>query len=228
MEFGEIIARIAVWVLPVLLAITLHEAAHGYVALLNGDDTAKRAGRVSANPLVHIDPFGTVLLPLILIVLTGFAFGYAKPVPVDFGRLRHPRRDMILVALAGPGANLVMAIIAAVLLPVAGGIGGGFGNWLLNMLHVMVFFNCLIAIFNMLPIPPLDGGRVMVGLLPYALAWRYAQLERFGLFIVVGGLFLLPMLTRQLGLDFDPGRTLLLVPSQWLYDGLLATIRMGL
>lgn len=224
---GETIAQIAVWALPVLLAVTLHEAAHGYVAWIRGDDTAKKAGRLSLNPMVHIDPFGTIVLPLLLIVLTGFAFGYAKPVPVDVRRLYNPRRDMILVALAGPGTNLALAFLGAALLPFAVAIGGGFGNWAVQMLHVMVFFNCLIAIFNMLPIPPLDGGRVAVGLLPYDLARHYAKLERYGFFIVIGGLFLLPMLSRELGLGFDPARSLLLVPSQWLYDGILSVLRLG-
>ncbi len=227
-DMGTTIALIAAWALPVLFAVTFHEAAHGYVASFLGDDTARQSGRLTLNPIAHIDPFGTVILPLLLLVFVGFAFGYAKPVPVNAARLRHPRRDMIWVALAGPGANILLALAGALLLPVAASVGAPFGPWATQMLHVMVFFNCLIAIFNMLPIPPLDGGRVVAGLLPLSLARPYAQLERYGFLIVVGGLFLLPMLFRAAGIAFDPGRILILLPSQWLYDVFLSMIRLGM
>jgi len=224
---GESIAMIAVWALPVLFAVTFHEAAHGYVAHRLGDDTAKQAGRLTLNPFAHVDPFGTVLLPLVLLLFTNFAFGYAKPVPVEANRLHHPRRDMIWVALAGPATNLLLAVLAAILLPLAATLDGGFGAWSYQMLRVMVIFNCIIAVFNMLPIPPLDGGRVMAGLLPHQAARRYAQLEPYGLFIVVGVLFLLPMLLRPLGIGFNPAYPLIILPSQWLVDGIFAILGLG-
>jgi len=224
---GESIAMIAVWALPVLIAVTFHEAAHGYVANRLGDDSAKRAGRLTLNPLPHIDPVGTVLVPLLLLLFTNFAFGWAKPVPVDASRLRNPRRHMIWVALAGPGINLAIAVVAAMLLPVAMALGGGFGGWAENMLRVMVIFNCIIAVFNMLPVPPLDGGRVAVSLLPEGLAQRFARVEAYGFFLIIGVLFLLPMLSRQLGLSFNPFYALVIVPSQWLIDGIQAMLGMG-
>lgn len=223
-DIGSIITAIAIWALPVLFAVTFHEAAHGYVAARLGDDTARRRGRLTLNPLAHIDPFGTIVLPLFLLVFTSFAFGYAKPVPVNASRLHHPKRDMIWVALAGPGANLAIAILAALLLPVMTKFGGGVADWAVQTLSVMVFFNCLIAVFNMLPIPPLDGGKVMTGLLPLPLAIRYARLEQWGMLIVIGGLFLLPMLTRELGLGFNPGAWLVLYPADWLYRGILGML----
>jgi len=224
---GDTIAMIALWALPVLIAVTLHEAAHGYLANRLGDDSAKRAGRLTLNPFAHIDPFGTVFLPLVLLLFTNFAFGYAKPVPVDASRLRRPKRDMIWIALAGPGMNLAIALLAAILLPITLALEGGFGAWAERMLHIMIFFNCLIAIFNMLPVPPLDGGRVAVGLLPDGLAHRYARVEAYGLFLVVGILFLLPMLTQTLGIAFNPAYPLVLLPSQGLYEGILAVLGLG-
>ncbi|MCG8694821.1 MAG: site-2 protease family protein, partial [Minwuiales bacterium] len=153
----------SIWVLPVLIAITFHEAAHGYVAWKLGDDTAKRQGRVTFNPLAHVDPFGTVLLPGLLIA-TGapFLFGYAKPVPVNFGQLRQPRRDMVWVALAGPGVNVLLAVASAFLLHLVAALPTGADLWAARMLSNSVALNLLLAVFNMLPLPPLDGGRVAV------------------------------------------------------------------
>lgn len=215
---GAVMAALAVWVLPVLLAVTLHEAAHGFVAHRLGDDTAKRAGRLTLNPFAHIDPFGTVLLPALLIFTTGIAFGYARPVPVDARNFADPERDMIWVALAGPGANIGLAFLGAMLLPFAGALPQAISGWAQETLHVMVFFNCVIAIFNMLPIPPLDGGRVAVGLLPGALARRFARLERYGMMLIVGLLFLLPLAGSALGIGISPATVLVFRPGQALYD----------
>jgi Zn-dependent protease len=194
-SIDQILFQVSIWLLPALLAITLHEAAHGYVADMLGDDTARREGRISLNPLQHIDPFGTILLPGILLLSgSGFLFGYAKPVPVNFWRLRNPRRDMVWVAAAGPGINLAMALAAAFLYHGVGLLPDGVAQWAAANLRIAVTFNVFLAVFNMLPIPPLDGGRVAVGLLPDALARPLARLEPYGIFIVLGVAFLLPLL----------------------------------
>ncbi len=208
MNLESILWTASVWVLPVLIAITFHEAAHGFVAWRLGDDTAKRLGRVTFNPLRHIDPFGTVLLPGILIVAgSPFLFGYAKPVPVNFGRLRRPRRDMVLVAAAGPVANLILAFASALLIHVALALPVG-GEWLTETLINSIRINVLLAVFNMIPLPPLDGGRVAVGLLPRELALPLARLERYGMLILIGALFLLPLLGRELGLPISLWRVI--------------------
>ncbi len=207
----------SVWVLPVLLAITLHEAAHGFAAWRLGDDTAKQLGRVSFNPLRHVDPFGTILLPAMLLVLRApFLFGWAKPVPVAFHRLRRPRRDMVLVAAAGPAANLFLATASALLFYVLPLLPSTFAEWLGQNLFNSILINLVLAVFNMLPLPPLDGGRVAVGLLPDVLARPLARLERFGLLIIIGVIFLLPMLGRELGLDLNVLHWIVGVPIEFL------------
>lgn len=203
MDFSAVLQGISVWALPVLLAITFHEAAHGYVAWKLGDDTAFRQGRVNFNPLRHIDPFGTIILPAMLLISgSGFLFGWAKPVPVRFDRLRNPRRDMILVAAAGPGANLILATIAALLFHLMPILPEMVARWASNNLYNAIYINVLLAVFNMIPLPPLDGGRVAVGLLPYPLAVRLAAVERYGFFILIG-LILLPQFAGEYGANLN-------------------------
>jgi Zn-dependent protease len=192
------------WVLPVLLAITLHEAAHGFVAHHFGDDTAWQLGRVSLNPLRHIDPFGTLFLPaLLLLTHAPFLFGYAKPVPVKFGQLRNPRRDMIWVAAAGPVMNLALATAAALLLHTVDFLPAGIARWVLRNLVNAIGINVILAVFNLIPLPPLDGGRVAVGILPDVLAAPLARLAPYGMWIVIGAFFLLPIFAAQAGIDVN-------------------------
>lgn len=198
------VTAILVIAIPVIIAITFHEAAHGYVAWKLGDDTARRLGRVTFNPIKHIDMFGTILLPIVMWVATSFIFGYAKPVPVDFARLNRPRRDMVLVAAAGPGINLALALVSAVLLHFAALFEGAAGTILTFALQASVFINVLLAVFNMLPLPPLDGGRVAVGLLPDALARPLARLERWGFPILIFVLLIVPAIASQFGSSFSP------------------------
>jgi Zn-dependent protease len=198
------IYAISVWILPLVIAITFHEAAHGFVAHHFGDNTAWERGRVSFNPLKHIDPFGTLLLPAILLFSgSPFLFGYAKPVPVNFRALRHPRIDMVWVALAGPATNIALALVAATafhLLPFA---PDNSAQWIADNLKNALVINVVLAVFNMMPLPPLDGGRVAVGLLPNVLAVPLSRLEPYGMLILIGFLILLPMVGTQLGLNLD-------------------------
>jgi len=192
------------WVLPVVFAVTLHEAAHGFVAHQCGDDTAWAAGRVTANPLKHIDSFGTIILPALLILIRApFLFGYAKPVPVDFRRLDNPRRDMVWVALAGPLTNVALAVLSALLFYGTDLMAPGPARWVaLNLVH-SIEINAVLCVFNMLPLPPLDGGRVAVGILPRGLAYHLARLERYGIGIVLLLLFVLPWVGAQAGWNID-------------------------
>ena len=213
----HIVFAVSVWAIPILVAITFHEAAHGYVAWRLGDDTAKRLGRVTFNPLRHIDPFGTVLLPALLLVTTGFVFGWAKPVPVDFGRLDNPRRDMIWVAAAGPAVNIALAVVSAVLIHAVALAPAVAAAWMFENLRNSMTINLVLAVFNMIPLPPLDGGRVAVGLLPRALARPLANVERFGLLIIIGLLFVLPLAGRELGVDLNVFPWLVGVPVEFLF-----------
>jgi Zn-dependent protease len=194
MDIDHTLKAISVAAIPVLCAITLHEVAHGRVALRFGDRTALMQGRLSLNPLKHVDPIGTVLVPIgLLLIGSPFLFGWAKPVPVDPRYFRHPRADMAWVAAAGPISNLLMAIVWTLIGGVAGSgwLGGGMmSEWLLNMATIGLVANVLLAVFNMLPIPPLDGGRVLVGLLPSSLAYKLARIEPYGMWIILALLYL--------------------------------------
>ena len=203
-QFDALIYAASIWVIPLIIAITFHEAAHGYVARFFGDNTAWQFGRVTLNPFKHIDPIGTVLLPLLLFVARSpFLFGYAKPVPVNFGALRNPRRDMVLVAASGPAMNLILAVIAALSFHLIGYLPDTAAGWISENLRNSLVINVILAIFNLLPLPPLDGGRIIVGLLPDRLATRFARLEPYGLSILVGVLFILPILGGQLGINLS-------------------------
>jgi Zn-dependent protease len=195
---------VTVWAIPVIIAITFHEAAHGFVAHLLGDDTAWWLGRVSFNPAKHIDPFGTIILPgLLLLLRAPFLFGYAKPVPVNYRALKRPRRDMVLVAAAGPAMNIVLAVGAALAFHIVGYFPPTGAQWLVDNLKNALVLNIALAVFNLFPLPPLDGGRILVGILPHSLAVPIARLEPYGLTILIGLFIFLPMLGAQLGIDLS-------------------------
>ncbi len=209
MEELNLLQRMAVWVLPVLFAITVHETAHGWMALRLGDPTAQMLGRLTLNPIKHIDPIGTVLVPGILLMLGGFLFGWAKPVPVTWENLKHPKRDMALVAVAGPLSNLAMAVMWALIVRLAlefGGQGGGIAIYLIYTGVAGMFINTILMVLNLLPLPPLDGGRVAVGLLPGPLAWKFSRIEPYGFPILV-----LLLLTGVLGQILWPAVMFLLI-----------------
>jgi Zn-dependent protease len=217
---NQAIYLITTWALPVIIAITFHEAAHGFAAHRLGDDTAWRLGRVTLNPVRHIDPFGTIVLPGMLLLLGApILFGYAKPVPVNFAALRQPRRDMMLVAGAGPATNIALAVVASVAFHIVPYLPDTAARWLADNLRNALVLNVMLAVFNLFPLPPLDGGRILVGLLPKPAAMAVARLEPYGLFILIGLLILLPLLSTQLGVDLD-------FVSRWLVAGTRAIIKV--
>lgn len=204
-QLSAFLFQASAWVLPALLAITLHEAAHGWAAWKMGDDTAYRLGRISFNPLRHVDRMGTIVVPGLLLLLNApFLFGWAKPVPVDFWRLPHPRRDMALVAIAGPATNLGMAFAAMLLSHLLPYFGPLVAPWLAENLQNAIEINLILFVFNMIPLPPLDGGRVAVGWLPMALARPLARLEPYGMVILLILLLAVPLLAQTLGVNFNP------------------------
>lgn len=218
MDENSLFFRISTWVLPIFLAVPIHEAAHGWVAWKLGDDTAFRQGRVTFNPIKHIDPFGTIILPALMLFASGgsAAFGYAKPVPVNFWNLRNWRRDTVLVAAAGPASNLILAIISVLLFHTVGFLPEGIQRWVGASLFASVIINLILFVFNMLPMPPLDGGRVAVAILPRFLADPLARLERAGFVIILAVLFILPWIGDKIGQDLNVFQWIVFQPAMYM------------
>ena len=213
----------AVLAIPIVIAITFHEAAHGYVAFTLGDDTAEREGRLTLNPLSHIDPWGTMLLPAVLLITLGIAFGYAKPIPVDMNKLRTPKPDMALVAAAGPLTNIALAIAIALLLAATRGVAEDYPLWRAT-LHASIVLNFILAILNTIPLPPLDASKVVATMLPRTFSGAYWRAEPYGYLIVVLVFLVVPYASPRLGYSIDTAGYFLIRPAYGLTEGLLKII----
>jgi Zn-dependent protease len=225
---SDSLSQIILYGIPVILAVTFHEAAHGFVALYFGDRTAKDAGRVTLNPIKHVDVFGTIILPLLLILSNaGFIFGYAKPVPVNFGALRNPRWDMVWVAAAGPGMNMLLALASALSLYGTAALDGEAAADLSNVLLFSIQLNIMLAIFNMLPLPPLDGSKVIAAFLPAPIMQRYLNFGRYGMTVLLLLLIVLPLVSYRIGFGFDIFGVLVQRPSEAAMRVLLALVGRG-
>jgi len=219
--------EIVVFALCAIVAITFHEAAHGFVALHFGDSTAKNAGRVTLNPIKHIDLFGTIILPFLLFVSAGFIFGYAKPVPVNYSALKNPRRDMIWVAAAGPAMNVMLAVASAILITGIGVLDGENAALIGNALLLSIELNLILAIFNMLPLPPLDGSKVIAAFLPNSLMRPYLQFGRYGMVVLILLVFVAPLFAARAGIRFDIFGSLVIGPAETLTRTLLSLMGRG-
>ena len=229
MDESSYLFRLSAWVLPIFLAVPLHEASHGWVAWKLGDDTAYQMGRVTFNPIKHIDPFGTIILPGMLLIISGgtAAFGYAKPVPINFWNLRHWRRDTVLVATAGPASNLILAFLSALLFRALPMFPELIQPWVSATLLASMAINLILFVFNMLPLLPLDGGRIMVAILPSPLGQLLARLERAGFAIILASLFVLPWLGEQIGTDLNVFNWLVFQPAQYLMRMIAMLVGLG-
>lgn len=219
-ELGGMITNLTVWILPVIFAVTMHEAAHGYVARVFGDQTASRLGRVTLNPLKHIDPFGTILLPAMCLLLPGggLLFGYAKPVPVNFRAFKNPRPATVAVAIAGPGINLLLAFLSLLAMHLIPSTITTATAWIVQNLYNSAEINIWLAVLNMLPIPPLDGGRILMAISPKPVAAKLAALEGAGILILLAIIFLPRVIGEQFGQNWDLFALLVGGPAQWLFQ----------
>ena len=221
-DIEKILFLLSIWVIPILVAITFHEAAHAWVAYKLGDNTAAIAGRVTLNPIKHIDTVGTIIIPSLLIFLGApYIFGYAKPVPVNFSNIKNSRTGMIIVAMAGPLANFSLAVIGTIILLQLSSDASGFGKWFFITSYLFVNLNIVLGVFNLLPILPLDGGRILTGLLPLKFATKFVASERYGLTLLIVLIFLLPLIGNMIGFELSPLTWVVLPIVNWLESGLI-------